>query len=99
MIYCVCKHSLLYVMIYLLCRKNSSIKKDLAVSMNVAYNDVNSKAEKMKGEYDNPANIILESSGQFVLADQCVDKGASIYESVCTGNPAAPEYTDADGPL
>ena len=62
----------------------------------MAYNDVNSKAEKMEGEYENP-NIILESSGQFVASNSGrVDKGASTYESVCTDNPAAP---DADWPL
>ena len=66
-------------------RKKSSARKDFAVSVNVAYEDVKSEAEKIEGEYEN-LDIILKSSG--LCTDTDHEFKTATASTICTCEPA-----------
>ena len=58
------------------------------MSANVVYIDVNLKDEDIKGDYENPADIILKPSKQWTHDDEEIT-------ILCTTTPPASEYTQA----
>ena len=71
-------------------RKKSSSKKDLAVSTNLAYEEVNLKAKEREGGYEN-VEVILQSSGQWTDGDKT--RARSIKLGTCKSETS--EYIDS----
>ena len=72
-------------------RKKSSTKKDLAISANRAYEEMNLKAKEKASGYEN-VEVILQSSGQGREGDKTRDRSIRL----CISKSAASEYIDRD---
>ena len=73
-------------------RKKSSVKKDLALSANMAYKEINFNDREKPTVYEN-VDMILQSSCQMLDNKRNVASMA-----ICTSKPAASEYSGAKDP-
>ena len=90
---------IVHVLYSLKCRKKLSGMSNVAISLNMAYGDVNTMAEGQKKEdYENPGMILKPPDGRSLAVNETrVDD--IIYETIsCASQPAAemPENSDTN---